>query len=207
MDLDAYDFLLKVLAPRPLHRLNLRRMKMHPVFRAMSVHFCPFSWMPSVDVLMHIVSDWSALSAGKIEAPYPRGIWDRVFIFGSCTHGHDERTLVEPFRYVCYVCKQNTHSFYKVSIICHRIKISESKFSRKPVPSMTSRDLVTRRNSIFAPEFRVRKMLSDGFVSFPKTIISFSPPSPTIALLPSPSSNPTTQILSTPTSILHVHRT
>ncbi|XP_006459938.1 hypothetical protein AGABI2DRAFT_116898 [Agaricus bisporus var. bisporus H97] len=53
MDLDAYDFLLKVLAPRPLHRLNLRRMKMHPVFRAI---------------------DWSALSAGKIEAPYPRGI-------------------------------------------------------------------------------------------------------------------------------------
>lgn len=42
MDLDAYDFLLKVLAPRPLHRLNLRRMKMHPVFRTMSVPLCHF---------------------------------------------------------------------------------------------------------------------------------------------------------------------
>jgi hypothetical protein len=68
MDIDAYDFLLKVLAPRPLHRLNLRRMKMHPVFCAMSVSLCRFS---KIYLVMSAVSDWSALSAGKIEAPSP----------------------------------------------------------------------------------------------------------------------------------------
>lgn len=35
MDVDAYDFLCKVLALRPMNRPNLRRMKLHPVFRGM----------------------------------------------------------------------------------------------------------------------------------------------------------------------------
>lgn len=37
MDVDAYDFLIRVLASRPMNRLNLRRMKVHPVFRGMYV--------------------------------------------------------------------------------------------------------------------------------------------------------------------------
>ncbi|KAJ3567030.1 hypothetical protein NP233_g6623 [Leucocoprinus birnbaumii] len=48
MDIDAFDFLTKVLAPSPMNRLNVRRMKLHPVFR---------------DV------DWNGLAAGSIEAP------------------------------------------------------------------------------------------------------------------------------------------
>ncbi|KXN86214.1 Serine/threonine-protein kinase ppk35 [Leucoagaricus sp. SymC.cos] len=53
MDVDAFDFLTKVLSPKPMNRLNVRRMKLHPVFRGI---------------------DWNALAAGTIEAPpYPRG--------------------------------------------------------------------------------------------------------------------------------------
>lgn len=35
MDADAYDFLNAVLAHNPMNRLNVRRMKMHPVFYGM----------------------------------------------------------------------------------------------------------------------------------------------------------------------------
>ncbi|KAF9454433.1 kinase-like protein [Macrolepiota fuliginosa MF-IS2] len=53
MGIDAYDFLRRVLANRPGTRPNVRRMKIHPVFRGI---------------------DWDALAAGKVEAPpYPYG--------------------------------------------------------------------------------------------------------------------------------------
>ncbi|KAF5362117.1 hypothetical protein D9756_002138 [Leucocoprinus leucothites] len=53
MDVDAYDFLSKVLASSPMNRLNVRRMKLHPVFRGI---------------------DWNALAAGSVNAPsYPNG--------------------------------------------------------------------------------------------------------------------------------------